>query len=523
MGTESEFGVLAPGAPSLTPTQLSAAVTTAMVEVTERLGSRGAAAPWDYVHERPLDDARGFRRGRDEADPSQLTDEGRVLDARQIALEDGDAWESLREESPVLMNLVLGNGARFYVDHAHPEYSSPETTNSLDAVTWDAAGDRLASLAAGLAGERLGTEVLLHKNNTDGKGQSYGTHENYLVPRAVPFDALVRGLLPFFVSRPVTCGAGRVGLGRRGERPGFQLSQRADFFENTVGLETTIRRPLVNTRDEPHADDARWRRLHVIPGDANLHQVSAAIRLGSTSLVLRLVEDGLAPEVTLADPVADVARVSHDPTLRVTLVADAGRRLSALDLQELYLEAAEAAYGAETDGAETATLRLWRRAVDALRRDAAGGGDDEAARLVEWRAKLSLLRRYRERGSLPWDDPRLAMIDLQWSDLRPGRGLALALAARGELEPLVAEDAVEAARVTPPRDSRAWTRGRTVTAFPDAVVAANWDSLSLALPHRAELVRVGLANPWLGTEPATRGLFDGGVPVERLVASLRGL
>ncbi len=517
MGTETEFGVLAPGAPGLSPTQLSAAVTTAMVEVAEELGSRGAGAPWDYVHERPLDDARGFSLDRAEAHESQLTDEGNVLDARQIGLEDGDAWAQLKEESSILMNLVLGNGARFYVDHAHPEYSSPETTNAWDAVEWDLAGDRLAARAAELAGERLGAEVLLHKNNTDGKGQSYGTHENYLVPRSVPFQALVAGLLPFFVTRQVTCGAGRVSLGRRGERPGFQISQRADFFENTVGLETTIRRPIVNTRDEPHADDSRWRRLHVIPGDANLVPTSALVRLGSTSLALRLIEDGLAPAITLADPVGDLARVSHDPTLSTVLVADGGRRLSALDIQEAYLEAAELHYGAEPH-AEATALTWWRRAVDALRAD-----DGTAERFVEWKAKQALLEGYRERGGLEWDSPKLALIDLQWADLRAGKGLAAALMARGTIESLVYPEAIERAMVTPPEDTRAWTRGRSITRFPEAVVAANWDSLSLALECLPQVQRVGLPDPWAATAAQTKGMFDDGARVQELIKSLRGL
>ncbi|MGO3151464.1 MAG: depupylase/deamidase Dop [Galactobacter sp.] len=522
MGLETEFGVLAPGAPDLSPSQLSAAVTTSMVDVAEELGSRGAGAPWDYISERPLEDARGFSQARDAADPTQLTDQGLVVDARQIALEDGDAWAALKAERDVLMNLVLGNGARFYVDHAHPEYSSPETSNSLDATTWDLAGDRLASRAATLAGDRLGTPVLLHKNNTDGKGASYGAHENYLVPRELPFQRFVDGLTPFFVSRQVTCGAGRVGLGRQGERPGFQLSQRGDFFEKRVGLETTIRRPLINTRDEPHSDDTRFRRLHVIIGDANLFPVSTLVRTGSTSLVLRLIEDGLVPQVSLADPVGDLSRISHDPTCEQTVVADGGRRLTGLDLQELYLEAAEGAYGpggtheVEHD-AERLSLSWWRRVVDALR-----SGSEEAARWVEWRGRLGLLQGYLDRG-LTWDSPKLTLIDLQWADLRPGKGLANALLQRDRAETLVDHSTVEAAMVTPPADTRAWTRGKTVTTFPDAVVSANWDTLAFTLDCLPQMIRVGLPDPWKGGEAATKGFFDPTRRVQEVIGQLRGL
>lgn len=516
MGLETEFGVLCPGAPDLSPTQLSAAVVTAMVDVAERLGSRGAGAPWDYVSERPLADARGFDADRATADPTQLTDEGQVLDARQIALEDGDAWAALKAGQDVLMNLVLGNGARFYVDHAHPEYSSPETSHSRAAVVWDLAGDRLAAAAAELAGERLGSEILLHKNNTDGKGSSYGAHENYLVPRALPFEDLVDGLTPFFVTRQVTCGAGRVGIGRRGEEPGFQLSQRADFFERRVGLETTVRRPLINTRDEPHADHDRYRRLHVIIGDSNRFPVSTLVRVGSTSLVLRLIEDGLTPRITLGDPVGDLARVSHDPGLSTVLIADGGRRLSALDVQELYLEAAENAYTDPQD-AEAEALHWWRRVVDALR-----AGHDDAAAWVEWRGKLALLQRYVDRG-LQFSDPKLSLIDLQFSDLRQGKGLAAALLQRGAAEPLVSADEVTSAMSTPPRDTRAWTRGRTLSTYPEAVVAAGWDTISLALDCLPQLVRVGLPDPWRGTEAQTAGLFEDGVRVQELIQALRGL
>ena len=198
-------------------------------------------------------------------------------------------------EDPGAANVILTNGARLYVDHAHPEYSSPEVTNPLDAVRWDRAGERvmLASVRA-LASTAALPDVALYKNNVDGKGATYGMHENYLVDRAVPFNDLAARLIPFFVTRQVFTGAGRVGLGQRGEEPGFQLSQRADYMEAEIGLETTLRRPIINTRDEPHADPDRWRRLHVIIGDATMLEVATYLRLGTTSLVLWLIERAVA-------------------------------------------------------------------------------------------------------------------------------------------------------------------------------------------------------------------------------------
>ncbi|MBM7796739.1 depupylase/deamidase Dop [Pseudoglutamicibacter cumminsii] len=514
MGTETEYGIIAPGS-ELTPTQLSAAVVTAMGEALEELDSASAAAPWDYLHERPLDDARGFSMRRADAHESQLTHEGTSVAAGASAAGDcagaGTGAAGARSASGrILMNSVLGNGARFYVDHAHPEYSSPETTNSYDAAVWDQAGDRLASAAARYASERIGHEVILHKNNVDGKGASYGTHENYLTPRALPFDALVAGLLPFFASRHIVCGSGRVGLGQFGEQPGFQISQRADYFEQRVGLETTLRRPLVNTRDEPHAQQHRFRRLHVIVGDANCWGVSTHVRLGATNWVLRLIEAGHAPRIGLADPVAAVKAFSHDPSLRATVSTVDGRSLSGLDIQEMFLEAAEryagenwaaeeAASDAVSSGAERGALVLWRRIVDTLRAD-----DPVADRLVEWRGKYSLLRAYAARAGLDaadpatWDADQLKLIDLQWSDLRAGKGLAWALERAGKAETVLAGADIQAALTTPPATTRAWARGQAVTTFGSQLTSASWDSLTFDVDGRIE--RVDMPVPWAATK-----------------------
>ena len=513
MGTETEFGIIAPGS-ELTPTQLSAAVVTAMGEALEELGSASAAAPGDYLHERPLDDARGFSVRRADAHESQLTHEGTSVAAGASVAGDcagagTGAAGAGASGGRILMNSVLGNGARFYVDHAHPEYSSPETTNSYDAAVWDQAGDRLASAAARYASERIGHEVILHKNNVDGKGASYGTHENYLTPRALPFDALVAGLLPFFASRHIVCGSGRVGLGQFGEQPGFQISQRADYFEQRVGLETTLRRPLVNTRDEPHGQSDRFRRLHVIVGDANCWGVSTQVRLGATNWVLRLIEAGRAPVIELADPVAAVKVFSHDPSLRATVTTVDGRSLSGLDVQEIFLEAAEkyagenwaaeqAASDAVSSGAERGVLVLWRRIVDALRAD-----DPVADRLVEWRGKYSLLRAYAARAGLDaadpdtWDADQLKLIDLQWSDLRAGKGLAWALERAGKAETVLAEADIQAALTTPPATTRAWARGQAVTTFGTQLTSASWDSLTFDVDGRIE--RIDMPVPWAAT------------------------
>ncbi len=290
MGTETEFGVSVLGTPSPTRCSPPPRSSTAYASRT----ARTRRARWDFEEESPLRDARGFDLTRSAADASQLTD-----------------------EDVGLANLILTNGARLYVDHAHPEYSTPECTNPLDVVRWDKAGEMVIMLAARNVDIPGQNPIVLYKNNTDNKGASYGSHENYLMRRSTPFADIVRHLTPFFVTRQVVCGAGRVGLGQDGKGHGFQISQRADFFEVEVGLETTLKRPIINTRDEPHADPEKYRRLHVIIGDANLSEISTYLKVGTTSLVLAMIEDRvLTSDLSVEGAVAQLHEVSHDPPLK---------------------------------------------------------------------------------------------------------------------------------------------------------------------------------------------------------------
>jgi Pup amidohydrolase len=473
VGVETEFGIAVTG-----PTQVNPVLASSMVVGAYRSSGPGEVR-WDHADEHPLRDARGF--------------------------EVPDPHEPLADDELGLANTVLTNGARFYVDHAHPEYSSPEVTTPRDLVIWDKAGERILEDAAERAAATLpaGSRVLIHKNNTDGKGAAYGTHENYLVPRDVPFGKLTRQLLPFFVSRPVYVGAGRIGSELDGDVH-FQLTQRADFFEVEVGLETTLKRPLMNTRDEPHADPDRYRRLHVINGDANLCEVATYLKVGTMMLVLDLIEDDVLPEPpALAEPVAAFHAVSHDLTQARPLRLADGTTATPLELQWHYLEAARKHHErGELPAMATDVLARWEQVLTTAESD-----PRQLAGQVDWATKLQLLEAYRDRESLGWDHDRLKAIDLQYHDVRRDKGLYQRLVARGRVETLVTEDEVQAAIATPPEDTRAWFRGECLRRFPEQVVAAGWDSLILDV-GRSALQRVPMMEPGRGTRAQTEALLD---------------
>ena len=498
MGIETEYGISVPGHPHVNSMLTSSAVVNAYASgVPSRQRSRPR---WDYDEETPLRDARGFDMSRAEADPSQLTDEDLGL-----------------------ANLILTNGARLYVDHAHPEYSSPEVLTPREAVVWDRAGMLIMEKAAAIASAAPGAKPIhLYKNNTDNKGASYGCHENYLMRRTTPFSDIVRHLTAFFVSRQVITGSGRVGLGQEGKRHGFQLSQRADFFEAEVGLETTLKRPIINTRDEPHADPEVYRRLHVIVGDANLAELSTFLKMGITSLVISMVEDGcITTDLTLADPVREMHLVSHDVSLKHEMKMRSAGRMTALQVQRAYQQMAvayvESRFGADTDEPTLDVLAEWDRVLTAL-------ADDPMtlARDLDWVAKLSLLEGYRRRDGLDWSDSRLHLVDLQYSDVRSDRGLARRLEAGGHLRRLSTDAEVVDAVLCPPTSTRAWFRGECLRRFPEAVVAASWDSVILEAPGYDALQRIPTLDPMRGTRAHVEELLDRCRSASDLVAHLAG-
>lgn len=339
IGTETEFGIVAVDDPDASPVHTSTQAVVAYARTSGQGVNRRTR--WDYTDESPLRDVRGYDLRRYRTAP--------VLDPN----------------APGVANVVTTSGARFYVDHAHPEYSSPEVTDARQAVVWDKAGELLMHEAARASGGVDGQPHLkIYKNNVDGKGASYGAHENYLHPRDYSPDDLQAALVPHFVTRQVYTGAGRVGLGETGRDPGFQISQRADYIETTVSLETTLNRGIVNTRDEPHADE-RWRRLHVIIGDANLSETATYLKVGTTALLLDAVGAGVdLSDLALYDPVADVRRVSRDLTCREELRLYGNGRMSAVEIQrEIRRRIADAVDRGDiaADDTDRDVLRVWGR------------------------------------------------------------------------------------------------------------------------------------------------------------------
>jgi Pup amidohydrolase len=503
MGTETEYGVSVPTSPGTSAMTASSQVVNGYASGLPEGPARERRTGWDFEEENPLRDARGFEVG--------------------IGLSDHLPGEP--DDELGLANVVLPNGARLYVDHAHPEYSTPEVLTPRDLVLWDKAGERVMEIAAQRAQQVPGTAPLqLYKNNTDGKGASYGTHENYLMTRQTPFADIVRHLTPFFVSRQVVTGSGRVGIGQDGRTSGFQLTQRADFFEVEVGLETTLKRPIINTRDEPHADPDRYRRLHVIIGDANLAEVATYLKVGTTALVLSMIEDGwlkdAGVDLSVDGPVSALRAVSHDPSLTHQVTLRDGRRMTAVQLQLEYLEQArkhvEDRLGADVDAQTADVLDRWESVLDRLVTDR-----ESLAGELDWVAKLQLLEGYREREGLPWDAPKLHLVDLQYSDVRRDKGLYNRLVARGRMERLVTDEEVERAVTTPPADTRAYFRGRCLAQFPAQVAAASWDSVIFDV-GRESLQRVPTLEPLRGTQAHVGALLDSCETAEDLLDALAG-
>jgi Pup amidohydrolase len=495
MGIETEYGISCPANSLANPMFLSSLVVGSYSqEIYPDMRIK-----WDYDLENPLRDARGFDASRAEADPSLLTDEALVT------------------------NVVLTNGARFYVDHAHPEYSSPEVITPQEAVLWDKAGEHIINKAAKLASKsNADGEIFIYKNNTDNKGVSYGTHENYLVNRDVPFSHIARVLTTFFVSRQIFTGAGRLGVGTAERNLSFQISQRADFFETLIGLETTMRRPIINTRDEPHADPNKFRRLHVIIGDANISEVANLVKLGSTSLVLGMLEDKLFQnfDLDLEDPLQALRDVSRDPNLEQKIALKSGKELTAIEIQEEFLRQVTdwLDHNGVRDEETDQVLYWWDYILTHLKRD-----KFQLANCLDWIAKLKILNEIRDRDKLTWDDPMLQMVDLQYSDMNPDRGIAKLLERRGSLIQLNDPKKIENAVDIPPTTTRAWFRGQALRHFANRIAGASWDSVIFDVADDRPLVRIPTTDPYKGTKQQIGDIFEKNQDISSLIEHISRL
>jgi Pup amidohydrolase len=464
------------------------------------------AGPWDYRAENPRRDMRGFQVDHlsyDRADAEY----DRTGSASHMT---GEQQRSDR---------ALVNGARLYNDHGHPEYSTPECRTLADVVAQDRAGERIVLECARRRETETGRAVSLFKNNSDFHGMSYGCHEGYLCSREVPFEKLLQGMLPFLVTRILYAGAGKTGVETGGgpfsRECMFQISQRADFFEEIASVDTLAKRPIFNTRDEPHADPRRHRRLHVICGDANLSEFATALKVGTTCLVLDLIESGWEPLFRLRNPVHAMQAVSRDPSFRWTVELEDGRTMRATDLQRIYLQDARALLaGADPD--TDWTLREWERILNDLERDPFATDDR-----LDWVAKRKLLETYIEAEGLWWEDETLRSLDLAYHDVDPEQGLYHALEEAGQMLRLVDDEAIETARTNPPLGTRAALRGELVRRFAGEIGAIGWGKIGFKSGGKLawEELRVELGSP--EDVEALRSAVAAGKTVQEAVRALR--
>jgi Pup amidohydrolase len=457
-GIETEYGITIDGVAEVD-------VVRESIEIVRSYTEHGSHMKWDYGLEDPHQDARGFRA--DEL--LQDTDEAAYFEidkARELS------WQEIKSD------LVLSNGARFYNDHAHPEYSTPECTTLHEIVAQDQAGERILGECARRRNTHLppGQECRLYKNNTDFIGHSYGCHDNYLMSRSVPWDRLVRDVVPFLVTRQIFAGAGKLGIegeDSAGQAGVFQIAQRSDFFSVLCSIDTMNRRPIVNTRDEPHADSDLYRRFHVIIGDANMCQWATALKIGTTALVLELIESGHAPQFDLADPIAATKQISRDPSYAWVIELRDGRKISALDIQRLYLTAARD--HCERDADCEWILREWESVLSDLSTDYWLCRDR-----VDWVAKKFLIETLRDAEKLSMADPWLQSIDLEYHNVALDNGLYYELLRENQMRRIVTEDQIRHAIFQPPETTRAFFRGRSVARFNSAIESIQWDELAFA-------------------------------------------
>ncbi len=486
LGTETEFGIATKDPEAVDP------VSNSLLLINNYPALPSARVLWDYENENPLLDLRGFEVEGERERPGP--------------------------EYNKLLNKLLANGGRLYVDGAHPEYSTPECTNARDVVMFEKAGERILDLCRQLANRAKEEEkFFIYKNNTDGKGNSYGYHENYLMPRALSFDRIMQPLIPFLVTRQIYAGAGKVGAENRMPPIPYQLSQRADFFESLIDLNTMVKRPIINTRDEPHADPAKYRRLHIIIGDANMSEFTTYLKVGTMAIVLSMIADAHEVKgIELEDPVKTMKEVSRDPQLKQTIRLTDGRTITAIEIQRIYLEHAHR-YLQERppDPIAQDVLVKWGAVLDQLAKDPM-----QLSREIDWVIKKELIESYMAKKGCGWEDSRVSMMDLQYHDVNLQKGLYYALERGGYVERIVSYDEIAKAETMPPLDTRAYFRAMCLKKYPKEVYAASWSSVLFDIGNTT-IKRVPLMEPLRGTENLTKGLLEESNSVEELLARIK--
>lgn len=485
LGTETEFGILAKGSGN-----------SDSVSESIRLIGHCPLLPaphgiWDYEHENPFLDARGF-------------------------IVEGDP-ERPNPHHNQQLNKLLPNGGRLYVDGAHPEYSTPECSHPLEVLAQERAGERIVSACLQALNASQGEETFfVYKNNSDGKGNSYGYHENYLLSRTVPFDKIALALIPFLVTRQIFAGAGKVGFENHTKAVDYQISQRADFFECVMDLNTMVKRPIMNTRDEPHSDIDTYRRLHVIVGDVNMAEIPTYLKIGTTAILMDMLDAGWEfPKPVLQDPVQDIKIVSRDIKVKASLKLANGKFTSSIDIQRMYLKSAHDFYNTRDLSPMTKDILVcWEEILDKLEQD-----PTQLGRKLDWVAKQQMIESYMSRKGCGWKDPRIALLDLQYHDMRPDKGLYYTLERNNRMERLLHNSDIEVAQHNPPTQTRAFFRGTCLKRFPKDVYGMGWTSVLLDQGD-STIKRIPLMDPYRGTQDLTHDLLEGVSTVDQLLEKL---
>jgi Pup amidohydrolase len=484
VGIEQEYAITVEGQKDFNPIWASFLVVNSYRQLS--------TISWDYNYEDPLKDARGFKR-------------------------DGENIVVSQEDNRAINN-VLQNGARFYVDHAHPEFSTPECSNVLDVVAADKAGEIILDISRRQANTKLeaGQAIQIYKNNSDHKGNSYGCHENFLMD-ADAYERIfkkhqggapevIRHLIPFFVSRQVFSGAGKVGSENGASPVDYQISQRADFFETLIDGKTMCNRPIVNTRDEPHADRKRFRRMHCIVGDANMSEYCTYLKVGTAQIILRMMEDEfIRQDLSLEHPIRDIKAVSHNTELDYKIPLKNGKRYTAIELQRVFLELAHKYFSApdrEKDPFTDDILFQWEDTLNKLEED-----PEQLRDRIDWVIKRWLLRRKMAQKNLEYKSAVIRMMDIQYHDIRRDKGLYYVLEKAGRIKRVLPDDELIRYYVeSPPVDTRAYFRGKCLEKFGKNICGINWDHLIFSGEQKNKMVF--LSDPFKGTKELVGDLLE---------------